>query len=210
MTTLSSRSRSVRLLRRRRSGGYTAVEVLMSMTLFAIGAAGVIGMQRATIQGSEDARRYDMAVNIANTWASRLQRDAAYWNQSYATNKAGVIAVTRYVTLIGSTDCKAKWCNPTGAITDETAYYDLIGRERPKDSKDHVFCVQVKTDWVATPASAENLATPASFARSQIRVVFQRLDRGPIGDCTGLGDGDLAPEVYQFVHVTTALRENTL
>lgn len=198
------------LPRRRRARGYTAVEVLMSMTLFAIGAAGVIGMQRATIQGSEDARRYDMAVNIANTWASRLQRDAAFWNQSYATNKVAVLAATRYVTLIGSSDCKAKWCNPTGALTDETSYYDLIGRERAKDSKDHAFCVQVKTDWVATPATADGFATPGAFARSQIRVVFQRLDRGLIGDCTTLGDGDLAPETYQFVHVTTALRENTL
>ena len=34
----------------------------MAMTLFAIGAAGVIGMQRVTIQGGEDARRFDMAT----------------------------------------------------------------------------------------------------------------------------------------------------
>ena len=57
------------------------------MTLFAIGAAGVIGMQRVTIQGGEDARRFDMATNIANEWIARLQRDATFWTQPNAENQ---------------------------------------------------------------------------------------------------------------------------
>ena len=45
--------------------GYTAVEVLMAMTLFAIGAAGVISMQKVTMQGGEDARRTSSCRSVA-------------------------------------------------------------------------------------------------------------------------------------------------
>ena len=67
------------MMRRQRKGerGYTVVEVMSAMTLIAIGAAGVIGMQRVTIQGGMDARNFDVATNIAREWQSRLQRDAA-------------------------------------------------------------------------------------------------------------------------------------
>ena len=53
----------------------------MAMTLFAIGAAGVIGMQRVTIQGGFDARRFDTGTNIAREWEHRLQRDSAFWTE---------------------------------------------------------------------------------------------------------------------------------
>lgn len=182
------------------------------MTLFAIGAAGVIGMQRVTVQGTEDARRYEMAVNIANTWASRLQRDAMNWNLPIATNAVAVKAGTRYVTLIGSADCAAKWCFPN-ISTDETPFYDLLGRERAEDSGDHAFCVQVQTDWVADPTMG-GAPAPTGFARAQIRVVFRRLDRGIVGKCTDTAVFDPSSTTFGsehvFVHVTTQLRENTL
>jgi prepilin-type N-terminal cleavage/methylation domain-containing protein len=199
--------------RRGRARGYTAIEVLISMTLFAIGAAGVIGMQRVTVQGTEDARRYEMAVNIANTWASRLQRDAMNWNLPIATNATTVKAGSRYVGLIGSSDCATKWCFPSTTLTDETPFYDLLGRERAEGSGDHAFCVQVRTDWVANPAIG-GAAAPTGFARAEVRVVFRRLDRGIVGKCTDTDVFDPASTTFGtqhvFVHVTTQLRENTL
>lgn len=190
----------------------------MSMTLFAIGAAGVIGMQRATVQGTEDARRYEMAVNIANTWASRLQRDAMFWNVPYASNTTTVNGATRYVKLIGSTsspNCSTAWCFPTGQ-TDESPFYDLLGRERVEGSGDHAFCVQVKTNWIANPSvgsSGSPLPAPTGFARAEIRVIFRRLDRGIVGKCTDGTALDTASTTFETdhvsVHVTTQLRENT-
>src|SRR4029078_5845168 len=64
---------------------YTAVEVLSALTLLAIGAAGVIGMQRVTLQGSEDARRFDVGGVLAKEWWPRLQRDSTHWTQPNAT-----------------------------------------------------------------------------------------------------------------------------
>lgn len=180
----------------------------MSMTLFAIGAAGVIGMQRATIQGTEDARRFDVAMNLANTWASRLQRDAMFWNVNVVTNPADVAAATRYVKLVGGAACGTAWCTPPITAGD-SPFADLAGRDRPASpvELDHAFCVQTRLAWVANP-SLGGVAAPTGFARAEVRVIFRKLDFGIIGDCA-LVPADPPSEEYHFVHVTTALRETT-
>src|SRR5271165_2005192 len=61
--------------------GYTAVEVLMAMTVMTIGAAAVMSMQKASVQGNLDARETDVANSIARMWVERLQRDAMQWTQ---------------------------------------------------------------------------------------------------------------------------------
>ncbi len=199
---------TLRIQKRARKRGYTAVEVLMSMTLFAIGAAGVISMQRATIQGTEDARRYDVAMNIANTWASRLQRDAMFWNKNIVTNAPIVTAATRYVPQIGTPACTATWCTPTAQV-GESPYFDLSGRDIPANPADnsHAFCVQYRLAWVANPAFNGQPA-PTGFARAEVRVIFRRLDYGIIGNCANLPAAPPMTE-YHFIHVTTALRENS-
>ena len=50
---------------RRRSRGYTAIEVLVALTLFAVGTASVLSLQRAAIVGASDARRTDVATAVA-------------------------------------------------------------------------------------------------------------------------------------------------
>ena len=85
----------------------------MAMTLFAIGAAGVIGMQRATIQGGEDARRFDMATNIANEWIARLQRDATFWTQPNAQDPDLMnIGQTQWLSLIDTTGAGGTFFTP--------------------------------------------------------------------------------------------------
>lgn len=181
----------------------------MSMTIFAIGAAGVMSMQRATIQGTEDARRYDQAVNIANTWASRLQRDAMFWNQSIVTYGPQVTAATRYVPQIGNAACANDWCTPNPAVAGESPFFDLDGRDVVPNppGQNHAYCVQVRLNWLANPAF-NGFPAPTGFARAEIRVAWRRLDYGIIGDCANM-PADPPMTEYQFVHVTTALRENT-
>jgi len=59
--------------------GYTAVEVLLSMTVLVIGAAGVLSMQKAAIQANDDARKLDTANAIGHTWLDRLMTDGTAW-----------------------------------------------------------------------------------------------------------------------------------
>lgn len=192
MTALRLGSR----LKRARSGGYTVVEVLSAMTLFAIGAAGVISMQRVTIQGGDDARRMDIATGLANEWSGRFQRDAAFWQ-----NDANRLTDTLYIKNIPSTDN-----NPTAWLDAGAA--DIFGRDRPAGSGDHLFCAQYQLAWIQQP---QNPYRPGEMLRVQIRIYWSRLDNAPILDCAAPPlppDDANAPNYYHFVYLTTAVRSS--
>jgi type II secretory pathway pseudopilin PulG len=203
---------------RRKQRGYTAVEVLSAMTLLAIGGAGVIGMQRVTIKGSEDARRFDVAGNIANEWTSRLQRDSAFWTQPNAEQPELInIASTRWLSLIGG--CFPTWCNPPAATLPQnlpampeaglTGSFDTFGRDLPAAAADATYCAQYRLEWIASPGVPPNLRQ-TGLMRVEVRVVWKHFDLGQIGNCTTLNDAD-DPDShtrYHFVYATTAIREN--
>jgi prepilin-type N-terminal cleavage/methylation domain-containing protein len=79
----------VKKFRRLAARGYTMIEILVSMTLLAIGAAGVMAMQKAAVQGHQDARQMDVANAIAREWMERLRRDAMMWTPD--ATKPGVV-----------------------------------------------------------------------------------------------------------------------
>ena len=189
--------------------GYTAVEVLTSMTLFAIGAAGVIGMQRATLMGSNDARRFDIATNIANEWTGRLQRDSAFWTLPSADNPTTInIANTRWLQFVST--CSANFCDPPAAAPEAgmSGSFDNFGRDLPATSADTVYCAQYRLAWIINPGTAPSLRTSA-LIRAEVRVFFARLERAPVGACAGATPNAAnANELYHFVYATTAIREN--
>jgi prepilin-type N-terminal cleavage/methylation domain-containing protein len=195
--------------RRRRQRGYTAVEVLSAMTLFAIGAAGVISMQIVTVKGGEDARRFDTATNIANEWISRLQRDAMMWTtpnqyQPETTN----LPTTAWLSAV---DTCPEFCNPpipgSGNEPGRSPAFDLFGRDLPNDATEqpHVYCVQYRLNWLVPPGTAPTF-NPLALMRAEIRVIWARLESAPIGNCASI---DLSnPNRYHYVHAVTALRRN--
>jgi hypothetical protein len=73
---------------RLRARGYTAVEVMMGLTLTAIGASAVISMQKGAIQANLDARKMDIANAISREWMERLRRDATLWTVPNPTGGA--------------------------------------------------------------------------------------------------------------------------
>jgi prepilin-type N-terminal cleavage/methylation domain-containing protein len=224
--TLLSR---VRRLQRKRSRGYTAVEVLTAMTLFAVGAAGVIGMLKVVIQGGSDARRFDIATNIANMWTARLQRDAMFWTLPNSANPttSNMVANTRWLRDISanSAQCNGlasggKFCIPNLAIPTATNEYgvssafDVFGRDMPAYAvgKEHFFCVQYRLSWMSDPMNptcATNEPCFTGLMRADIRVFWRRQEYGTIPDCAA-ANPDATPNQFHFVHATTGIRENQL
>lgn len=198
--------RPIRIAKKR---GYTVVEVLSAMTLFAIGAAGVISMQRVVILGGDDARRMDVATNIAHMWTSRLQRDAAYWTKPNANDSSMNLNETTWLN-----DCPASgvsaWTKPvvTSSYVARSGNFDLFGQDRPDDSGDHIFCAQYRLSWIVSPGVAAPFKTTASM-RGEVRVFWARLDNAAITTCsTATPDSATAKTDYHFVYATTAVRPN--
>ncbi len=197
------------LLRRRARAsrrGYTVVEVMSAMTLFAIGAAGVIGMQRVTIQGGADARNFDMATNIAREWQHRLQRDALKWTEPNSLTTTSNIDNTLW---LKAANIDNAWRVPAvgPVVPGYSAGFDLLGHDIDPASTDHVFCVQHRLGWVAP---SNNGANPTGIIRAEIRVFWSRLEHATPA-CSDLTVYDAANRnKYHFVHVTTAIRGNPL
>jgi prepilin-type N-terminal cleavage/methylation domain-containing protein len=193
---------------RRARRGYTVVEVMSAMTLFAIGAAGVIGMQRVTIQGGVDARNFDMATNIAREWQHRLQRDALAWTEPNSVVTTSNIDNTLW---LDSANVDNTWRVPAVGpqVAGYSAAFDLLGHDIAPASTDRVFCVQYRLGWVA-PQSGVNGMNPTAIIRAEIRVFWSRLEWGP-ATCSDLTVANTANrDRYHFVHVTTAIRGNPL
>lgn len=203
---------------RKTQRGYTAVEILSAMTLFAIGAAGVIGMQRVTIQGGQDARRLDIATNIAHEWTARLQRDSMSWTLPSNKNRTteNLSTATRWIKNVSLGACNPpNFCNPPlpapGGEAGFSPAFDIFGRDRPTGSGDHTFCVQYRL-WWGRPLGNPPVLNEQATIHADVRVLYSRLEQNPIGDCSnpvvnGITPNDAnANTVYHFVYASTAVR----
>jgi type IV pilus assembly protein PilV len=196
---------------RRRARGYTAVEVLMAMTLLAIGATAVMSMQRSSIQGNADARKLDVANSIAREWLERLRRDAALWTQPGPANAR---APSNYT----SSSCPNPMCNswplllstylplPASGTVSPTAItnwsfpdvylqanpsvpdgvsvgFDILGRDLAEtDLGKAVFCVNIRLNWLVTPTDAAGNGR-GGLIRAEVRVFWPRqLGAAPSSD----------------------------
>src|SRR6185369_16025167 len=92
----------------RRSRGYTVIEVMIALTLLAIGTMGVIAMQKVTAIANRDAKNLVVANQVARTWLERLRTDAVQWNHPSAVNVASDLGDTRWLNNVDG-----KWFRPT-------------------------------------------------------------------------------------------------
>jgi prepilin-type N-terminal cleavage/methylation domain-containing protein len=160
---LSPRSRGRR--------GYTAIEVLMAMTVMAVGAAAVMSMQKASIQGNLDARKADIANGIARTWVERLQRDAMQWTLPNGDNPS----LNNFANAkLLSTPAYGTWGLPKWEMgsTPETMSYafDILGRDLPTANvtKETIFCVNYRLQWLVPQA----LPLEPGLIRADVRVLW--------------------------------------
>lgn len=200
--------------RQARSRGFTAVEVLMAMTLFAVGAAGVIGMQRVTIQGGEDARRFDMATNIANEWIARLQKDASFWRTQPDVSQPDPMGFNSTVWLKNIDACANKFCTipmPAGPTFEGLSpAFDIFGRDLPSATTDAYYCVQYRLTWIAAPGVApyNRPLKPSAIMRAEVRVYWNRVERDLIHNCAAPPPEVIPPNPqYHMVYAATSLRQ---
>jgi prepilin-type N-terminal cleavage/methylation domain-containing protein len=232
--------RSLALAKSTSSGrGYTAVEVLVAMTLFGIGAAGVISMQAGAVKGDADARQMDVATQLTREWMERLRRDGQAWTlpspSNAATTGAGTLANTKFLSNVGK-----GWVLPTLPATQPaegiSPAFDILGRDM---SAAEAACTQ-QSPLTAVPScivyctniriTAMDTATPPQSLMAEVRLFWPR-SMSPIPQagpglptnwCTGgpsIADpanataysGGVAPlnPYFHYVYAASVVRENT-
>jgi len=135
---------SVRPGARRGSRGYTAVEVGLALTVLLISMAGVMSMQKASIQGNQDARRLDIANSIARVWLDRLATDATVWNANVGLNQ------TLWLKALLDTGFQTPTAQPAGVPVWSPAF-DILGRDLPNVADPTaIYCVHVSVSTVST------------------------------------------------------------
>jgi Tfp pilus assembly protein PilV len=192
-----------RALRRRREAGYTAVEVLMSMAVLAVGVVGIIATEKITIASNLHAKNLAIATHIAEGWLGMLEAEGALWGSP--PNEFGRTTwLAQGVPING-------WFRPTYNSTIEFgSAFDALGNPvRAANLADAQFCVDVRL----SPLTTNN--TGGGLIRSEVRVIWLR-NENAIGGVTATNACSIATasvtggnesRLFHFVYMTGAVRQ---
>jgi len=77
----------------RAKAAYTIVEVIIALSVLAVGGMGVIALQKFTVAGALNARGIATATTVANSWLGVAQNEASAWNSAQNTDTADMPVV---------------------------------------------------------------------------------------------------------------------
>jgi Tfp pilus assembly protein PilV len=186
-----------------RARGYTAVEVLLALTVMLISTAGVMSMQKASIQGNLDARKLDVANSIARTWLDRLETDTETWNP-----QTNAVTFTTWLKPALDTGLFGEPAVFTGTSAFQSAAFDILGRDVADTDPTVAFCTHIKVDTMAS-----NVVGVPVMLRATVLVYWPKdLTGTNLGRATPLcSETDVAhfetgnPGTYHMLFATEAL-----
>lgn len=200
----------MRSLRRWAARGYTIVELMMSLSVLAIGVSGVIAMQRVTLATNRHAKDLSTATRIAEAWIDQLTADGSTWTTD-GNNTS---------TLINTVWLKATTQNSTGAW-DKPVYSAALGfgpafgpLGQPRDPTDQPqldhFCAHIRLAFLQNEAATSTAGN--GVIRAQVRVFWLRDDQSanaPTGNICAVTDSDFSNNLESFhvVYLTTSIRQ---
>jgi hypothetical protein len=155
-----------RAARRRRQAAYTAVEVLMSLAVLAVGVVGIIATEKVTLAANVHAKNLAIATHIAQSWLGMLETDATLWGRD------GNLAPTTWLEqAVGN----ASWFRPAYSDIGFGPAFDALGNPlRQQDEAQAKFCVDLR---LATLTPNNN---GGGLVRAEVRVIWLRND-GALG-----------------------------
>lgn len=173
-----------RLVGHTRARGFTLLEVMMALTILAIGMLGIVALQAATVGSTQDASQFSVANAVARTWVQRLQRDAQRWNHPSAFKSSDDIADTAWLQLVDTSS--NMWVRPNASSLEPNASpaFDKNGDDIPLSDSvrlvDAVYCAHVRLRRMYP-----------DLIKAEVRVFWKkrRLGDGPLYTTHGLTGG---------------------
>lgn len=208
--TLSRNGRSAprRRVARRRLAGYTAVEVLMSMAVLAVGVVGIIATEKVTLASNMHAKNMAIATRIGEAWLGMLGAEAALWSPDTTPNPLG-----RTTWLLQGAG-ENSWFRPShdDTVLDFGPAFDALGNPLPQGSLGGArFCVDLRL----SPLTRVN--NGGGMVRAEVRVFWVRdqvLLSGsavaPAHACSFTSvamDAAAQSSMFHFVFLSTAVRQ---
>jgi prepilin-type N-terminal cleavage/methylation domain-containing protein len=194
--------------------GYTMVELMMALAVFAIGVSGIMAMHKVIVAANQHAKNLAIATHIAQAWQEQLAADAAQWNHPSPRDPGRRDIDTDTTWLAQVVGNANTWIRPTfNATRDFGPMFDALGNVVPQASEPQAqFCSHIRLSWLYN----DGQPTPGNgLIRAEVRVFWLREGQGALGGTTlcdpnGVANAiGAAIERYHFVYKTTAVRQNT-
>ncbi len=160
---------------RRRVPGYTVVELMMALAVFATGVTGVIAMQRATVTANQLGKNIGVANGIAEAWLGQLAADGTRWQ----TTVGGTMA---WLGTVNNANMNGAWQLPDYDSTRNFGPgFDPLGAPMAVGGD---FCAHIRLTWLYRDATAGG-RQGNGLIRTEVRVFWPRDGATRVtGDCT--------------------------
>jgi hypothetical protein len=185
--------------------GYTVVELMMALAVFAGGVTGVIAMQRTVITANRHARDMTVANGIAQAWLDQLAVDSTLWQ----TN----LDQTVWLKSINVAGVAGNWQLPAQSLAAARNFgptFNVFGASDPAAT---AYCVHIRLTWLYQDETGGGRPGSGSI-RTDVRVFWLR-DNGTrvTDDCTSAAAatvnnvGTDTNDSYFFVYQTGAVAQ---
>lgn len=210
--------------------GFTLIEVMVALTVMATGALGVMAIQRHVVLANRQARRIDIAVQIAETWIERLKIDATEWplmharhprlaNYNNGPRDTATLRDTQWLRQIttspGQFQTIAINTDPViGTGPNISNAFDFFGQDvAPGAGVVHAYCASFRLSWARWELAPAG-GWPRAI-RADVRVWWPRERSGvgpatePFALCTDtdapLSPGGVDNPNYHFVYLSSVI-----
>jgi type IV pilus assembly protein PilV len=148
--------------------GFTIIEVLVALTILAIGMLGMGRLFIVTLQGNASATSRTVAVNLASDLADRIRANRL-GTSSYGATSAAATGVAPTPACVGGTISFTVVCTPAQMAAYDLYQWDLAVR-----------CVgATSTCWGASPTwSVVYAANPAGSGPNSYTITLNWVEQG--------------------------------
>lgn len=211
--------------KRSRLGGYTFVELLMSMSILTIGVGGIAAMQKVTVSSNQHARNLATATQISQAWLDELRADSAAWNHPSSRLATSDLADTQWLSALASSGGSTTgWFRPAWQATRNFGPgFDVQGRPvnttDPDNNAQVRYCTHLRLSWLyrdtGSTVADQQAVIGNGLIRAEVRIFWVREGQTAYG--TGDVCGGVTPAAtigaattrYHFVYQVSAVRQNT-